>query len=98
MSERLLPRDAEQMHLLGAVAQLGVLLLVGITGAHIDLGLLRRRRVAIAWVSVGSVLLAAGARHRPGLPAARLGDGRERPPPGVRAVHRRGRRGQRAPR
>lgn len=57
VSDWLLPRNPEQMHLLGAVSQLGVLLLVGITGAHIDLGLLRRKRLAIIWVSVGSVLL-----------------------------------------
>ncbi|TRV72017.1 cation:proton antiporter [Streptomyces sp. 130] len=57
LSGWLLPRDAEQMHLLSAVSQLGVLLLVAITGAHIDLGLLRRRRHTIGLVSVGSVLL-----------------------------------------
>ncbi|MEU2563025.1 cation:proton antiporter [Streptomyces longispororuber] len=53
----LLPHDTAQMHLLSAVAQLGVLLLVGITGAHIDVGLLRRKRRVIGYVSVGSVLL-----------------------------------------
>nr|UDM84220.1 cation:proton antiporter [Streptomyces sp.] len=57
VSDWLLPRDPAQMHLLTAVAQLGVLLLVAITGAHIDLGLLRRNRRAIGWVSLGSVLL-----------------------------------------
>lgn len=57
LSHWLLPRDPEQMHLLNAVSQLGVLLLVAITGAHIDLGLLRRRRRAIGLVSAGSVLL-----------------------------------------
>jgi Kef-type K+ transport system membrane component KefB len=45
------------MHLLGAVGQLGVLFLVGITGAHIDLDLLRRKRTAIGYVSLGSVAL-----------------------------------------
>lgn len=57
VSHWLLPRDPDQMHLLSAVAQLGVLFLVAITGAHIDLGLLRRKRRAIGLVSVGSVLL-----------------------------------------
>ncbi|MFB7211618.1 cation:proton antiporter [Streptomyces sp. NPDC056255] len=57
LSHWLLPRDPEQMHLLSAVSQLGVLLLVAITGAHIDLGLLRRKRQAIGLVSVTSVLL-----------------------------------------
>jgi Kef-type K+ transport system membrane component KefB len=33
----------EQMHLVDAIGQLGVLLLVGITGTHLDLNLLRRR-------------------------------------------------------
>jgi Kef-type K+ transport system membrane component KefB len=57
VSHWLLPRDPEQMHLLSAVAQLGVLLLVAITGAHIDLALLGRKRRAIGLVSMGSVLL-----------------------------------------
>ncbi len=57
----LLPRDPAQTHLLTAVAQLGVLLLVAITGAHIDLGLIRRRRGQLAVVSLGSVLLPLAA-------------------------------------
>ncbi|MGW2089157.1 cation:proton antiporter [Streptomyces sp. NPDC001880] len=57
LSHWLLPREAEQMHLLNIVSQLGVLLLVAITGAHIDLGLLRRKRQAIGLVSASSVLL-----------------------------------------
>ncbi|OIK28191.1 cation:proton antiporter [Streptomyces malaysiense] len=57
LSAWLLPRDPEQTHLLNAVSQLGVLLLVAITGAHIDLGLLRRERRTVGLVSVGSVLL-----------------------------------------
>lgn len=57
LSHWLLPSDPEQMHLLSAVSQLGALLLVAITGAHVDLGLLRRRRQAIGLVSVGSIVL-----------------------------------------
>lgn len=57
LSHRLFPVDPGQAHLLAAVAQLGVLLLVGITGAHVDLALLRHRRAAVAAVSAGSVLL-----------------------------------------
>ncbi|WP_431042214.1 cation:proton antiporter [Streptomyces sp. P1-3] len=53
----LLPHDAAQMHLLSAVAQLGVLLLVGITGAHIDLRLIRSKGKVIGYVSTASVLL-----------------------------------------
>lgn len=79
-SRWLLPRDPEQMHLIGAISQLGVLLLVGITGAHIDLGLLRRKRVAIGWVSMGSVLfpLALGVGLGFLLPASVMGEGADR--------------------
>lgn len=62
LSGWLLPADAGQLHLLDAVGQLGVLLLVGITGMHIDLGVLRRQGVKAAAVSTGGLLvpLAAG--------------------------------------
>jgi Kef-type K+ transport system membrane component KefB len=62
LSAWLLPRDLSQMHLLDAVGQLGVLLLVGITGMHIDLGLIRRQGAKAATVSAGGLLvpLAAG--------------------------------------
>jgi Kef-type K+ transport system membrane component KefB len=56
----LLPPDAAQLHLLDAVSQLGVLLLVGVTGMHIDLGLVRRKGVAAAWVSAGGLLVPLG--------------------------------------
>lgn len=81
VSDWLLPRDPEQMHLLGAISQLGVLLLVGITGAHIDLSLLRRKRVAIGWVSAGSVLLplALGVGLGFLLPASVMGEDGDRP-------------------
>src|SRR5437870_1546203 len=39
----LLPAQAEQRHLIDAVGQLAVLLLVGITGTHLDLPMLRRQ-------------------------------------------------------
>lgn len=54
LSQWILPTSAEQVHLLDAVGQLGVLLLVGITGAHVDFGLLRRRGRAAAAVSVSA--------------------------------------------
>ncbi|MGY3676391.1 cation:proton antiporter [Streptomyces sp. TE33382] len=81
VSDWLLPRNPEQMHLLGAISQLGVLLLVGITGAHIDLGLLNRQRVAIGWVSAGSVLLPLTLGIGLGflLPASLMGADSERP-------------------
>lgn len=57
----LFPSDAGQLHLLDAVGLLGVLLLVGITGMHIDLGLARRRGVTSAWVSGGGLLVPVAA-------------------------------------
>ncbi|WP_394437429.1 cation:proton antiporter [Streptomyces sp. SGAir0957] len=61
LSHRLFPPDPGTTHMLLAVGQLGALFLVGITGAHIDLPLLRRKRSAIGWVSAGSVLLPLAA-------------------------------------
>ncbi|WP_406205542.1 cation:proton antiporter [Kitasatospora sp. NBC_01560] len=43
LSDRLLPAIPEQFHLLDAVGQIGVILLVGITGMEVDLALVRRR-------------------------------------------------------
>ncbi|MFK0289846.1 cation:proton antiporter [Streptomyces sp. NPDC090442] len=56
-SEWLLPRDTAQMHLLDAVSQLGVLLLVGITGVQVDLRVLRRRRATAIRVSLAGLLV-----------------------------------------
>ncbi|NUR29277.1 MAG: cation:proton antiporter, partial [Catenulispora sp.] len=47
----LFPPQAEQVHLLDGVAQLGVLLLVGLTGVDIDLRLVRRRGKTALWVA-----------------------------------------------
>lgn len=48
----LFPAVSEQYHLLDAVGQIGVILLVGFTGMQMDMGLLRRRRAAPReWVS-----------------------------------------------
>jgi Kef-type K+ transport system membrane component KefB len=60
VSAWLLPPDAGQMHMLDAVGQLGVLLLVGITGMHIDLKMLRRRGVTAGWVSACGLLVPLG--------------------------------------
>jgi Kef-type K+ transport system membrane component KefB len=57
ISNWLLPPNAEQTHLLDAVAQLGVLLLVGITGTHLDVRTLRRRGRAAAAVSLSGLLI-----------------------------------------
>jgi Kef-type K+ transport system membrane component KefB len=56
----LLPAEPMQMHLLDAAGQLGVLLLVGVTGAHLDLSLLRRRRATAARVSLAGLLIPLG--------------------------------------
>ncbi|HEU5471305.1 MAG TPA: cation:proton antiporter [Actinophytocola sp.] len=57
LSAWLLPADTSQQHLLDAVGQLGVLLLVGITGMHIDLKLVRRKGTTAARVSAGGLLI-----------------------------------------
>ena len=60
LSGWLLPRDAEQLHLLDAVGQLGVLLLVGVTGLHVDLKLLRRKGTTALRVGAGGLLVPLG--------------------------------------
>ncbi|RSN46113.1 cation/H(+) antiporter [Amycolatopsis sp. WAC 04197] len=60
LSGWLLPRDATQLNLLDAVGQLGVLLLVGITGMHMDLKLVRRKGGPAAWTSAGGLLVPLG--------------------------------------
>lgn len=51
LSAWLFPPQAAQVHLLDAVAQIGVLLLVALTGIEIDLRLIRRRGSAALWVA-----------------------------------------------
>ncbi len=77
----LLPPQAEQLHLLDAVGQLGVLLLVGLTGVYLDLGQLRRGGGDAAWVSAGGLLvpLALGVGLGLALPGHLRPDGVERP-------------------
>lgn len=76
----LFPRDQEQMHLLDGVAQVGVLLLVGIAGAHLDMGLLRRRRATAVRVSLGGLLfpLGLGAAAGAAAPASVIPPGQDR--------------------
>jgi Kef-type K+ transport system membrane component KefB len=52
----LFPPDADQAHLLDAVSQLGVLLLVGVVGGHLDGALVRRRGGTVVRVA-GTALL-----------------------------------------
>ena len=56
ISHWLFPADATQMHLLDAVGELGVLLLVGFTGMHVDLRVVRRRGAKAAAVSAADLL------------------------------------------
>src|SRR6185437_12764455 len=62
-----LPHDAAQLHLLDAVGQVGVLLLVGVAGIHLDLGLLRRERRSVALVSTGALVIPLGLGLAAGL-------------------------------
>lgn len=71
----LLPHSPTQMHLLDAVAEVGLLLLVGITGIQVDLGLIRRRAgtAAITGISGLVIPLAAGFGLALLLPASLIG-------------------------
>ena len=51
------PPTTEQMHLLDAVGQIGILLLVGLTGTHLDVAMVRRRKATAARISLGGLLL-----------------------------------------
>lgn len=77
----LFPSQIEQAHLLDAVAYFGVLLLVGITGAHLDLNLVRRRGVTAAKVSLSGLVIPLGLGIAVGflLPAVLLPDTTTRP-------------------
>ncbi|GAB3812844.1 hypothetical protein GCM10027605_55430 [Micromonospora zhanjiangensis] len=57
LSDWIFPRGAEQMHLLDAVGQLGILLLVGLTGTHLDVAMVRRRKATAARISLGGMLV-----------------------------------------
>lgn len=60
VSAWLFPADSEQVHLLDAVGQIGVLLLVGVTGIQMDTGLIRRRGMTAAGVSIGGLVVPFG--------------------------------------
>ncbi|WP_235193124.1 cation:proton antiporter [Streptomyces viridochromogenes] len=70
----LLPRQPEQMHLVDAVGQVGVLLLVGLTGMETDLRMIRRRRNTALRVSLAGLLIPLGLGIALGYPLARLLD------------------------
>lgn len=52
--------DPQQLVLLEVIGQVGLLLLVGLTGAHIDLGLVRKRNTTAIRVSVSGLVLPLG--------------------------------------
>lgn len=60
LSGWLLPHDPSQIHLIDAVGQVGVLLLVGVTGMHIDLTMVRRKGITAGWISAGGLLVPLG--------------------------------------
>jgi Kef-type K+ transport system membrane component KefB len=76
-SHWLLPAVPAQMHLLDASAQIGVLLLVGMTGTHLEAGMLRRRGATAARISLAGLLLPLGLGILLGsvLPASLVPDG-----------------------
>ncbi|TCB94430.1 cation:proton antiporter [Micromonospora zingiberis] len=76
----LFPTDPAQFHMLDAVGQLGVLLLLGITGMHMDLSLVRRRGTTVAKISIAGILIPLGLGVWIGflLPAAQVPDSTER--------------------
>ncbi|NUT41012.1 MAG: cation:proton antiporter [Thermoactinospora sp.] len=67
LSSWLIPRETGQFHLLDAVGQLGVLLLVGITGAHVDLKLIRRQGSSAVKVSAFGLVIPLGLGVATGL-------------------------------
>jgi len=76
----LLPHDPQQQHLLDGVGQFGVLLLVGVAGAHMDLtGLKRRRATALRVSAFGLVIpLVLGITAGFVAPDELIGAGKER--------------------
>jgi Kef-type K+ transport system membrane component KefB len=53
----LMPADPGQVHMLDATGQLGVLLLVGLTGAQLDLSMVKRRTGTAIKISMGGLLI-----------------------------------------
>lgn len=76
----LLPKQAAQFHLLDAFGQIGVLLLVGITGIQLDFALVRRRGLTAARISLSGLIvpLAFGIGCGFLLPASLLADSADR--------------------
>ncbi|MFD8750654.1 cation:proton antiporter [Kitasatospora sp. NPDC059577] len=60
LADWLLPHDPARFHLLDAFGQVGVVLMVGVTGLQMDLGLVRRRGATAVRVSVPGILVPLG--------------------------------------
>lgn len=76
----LLPKDPAQFHLLDAFGQIGVLLLVGVTGIQLDFALVRKKGLAAAKISLFGLVVPLGLGVACGflLPSALSADGAER--------------------
>ncbi|OHV46499.1 sodium:proton exchanger [Parafrankia colletiae] len=76
----LLPAEPDQMHLLDAVGQIGVILLVGLTGLEMDMRMVRRRGATAARISIAGLLLPVGLGVGAGLlvPDSLVADGADR--------------------
>ncbi|WP_462188363.1 MULTISPECIES: cation:proton antiporter [unclassified Frankia] len=76
----LLPARADQFHLLDAVGQLGVILLVGFIGIEMDIQMLRRRGLTAARVGLAGLLVPVGLGVLAGLllPGSLVADGAHR--------------------
>jgi Kef-type K+ transport system membrane component KefB len=53
----LFPQEPEQMHLLDSIGQFGIILMLGFTGMHLDLKLLRRKGARAARISAAGLIL-----------------------------------------
>ncbi|MFI6015633.1 cation:proton antiporter [Streptomyces sp. NPDC051243] len=80
VSDWLFPDVPEQAHLLDAMGQFGVLLLVGLTGLQMDTQLIRRRAATAIRVSLPGFVIPLGLGIAAGclLPAAMLAEGSDR--------------------
>ncbi|CDR06342.1 cation:proton antiporter [Streptomyces iranensis] len=81
VSHWLLPNDPAQFHLLDAAGQLGVLMLIGLTGVELDAGALRRNAPAAAGVSAAGILVPLGLGVCAGfvIPASLMAETARRP-------------------
>src|SRR5205807_9907987 len=57
LSNWLMPPNSTPARMLDGTAQIGVLLLVGVTGSYLDLPMLRRRKVTAAKIGIASLVL-----------------------------------------